>query len=244
MIREGDTLMSKIKQILVHFGSISSAMAFLEDFEYGSISGAILRALTDSDSRGDVKLSYYRVSGDLKSSDAEWKALKSDWICSVCQYYNVGGDADTNMKESNENVAVKCERADCRSMQSRHCVRIEALSGAPYLYGEIMVDRVKGHRINLKSNAVLAVQGIPGDTTEDVMRRDLQCIGSDTFGVYMLPPSGSGSATQALLQFLSPELAKNALKQALMAEVTISAQPLQMTLIQVLYASVHGFAFI
>ena len=135
------------------------------------------------------------------------KSLRSDWLCSKCYFYNIYKDDDDDDDKKNKNKKDnkslnlnknKCERIDCKSLMSLDCVRINSLTGNPYICGEIIVDKVKGNIINLKSNAVLVIEGIDIITTEDIIKSSFKEI----------------TTIQSFLQFTTSNKAKTALKQA------------------------------
>ena len=251
IVRNGDTLLSQIKYILIRFQNISSSISFVEENQYSPGQFIFDRTIT-------VQLNYYTFNDGINGKNHDIKALKSDWLCSKCYFYNIYMDHQhlTNKEEKKNNnnnnnkpKRNKCGRSDCNASMSLDSVRIDSLTGNPYICGEIIVDKVKGNRINLKSNAVLVIEGIDINTSEDIIKHSFKQIGNIE-SVYIvnkchyyqhhesnLDESGVLKGCIAFLQFLTSNEAKAALKQALLNNITISHLPINLSFIQ--YDNTH-----
>eukprot|EP01083_Nonionella_stella_P165394 550095_1 len=156
------------------------------------------------------------------------QALESDWLCAKCYYYNM---------YNRDRKGHKCGREDCNGSLSMQCIRVDAASGNPYILGEIIVDNVKGNKINLKSRAVLAIEGIDVDTTEDIIRESFKHITAINH-IHIVNKSEcdyQGMSYKrgciAFMQFETSDVAKSALKQALLNHVTVASLPINLAFI-------------
>ncbi|ETO08544.1 hypothetical protein RFI_28841 [Reticulomyxa filosa] len=213
---------------LVRFESISKCIDFVENNEFNG--GEFF---LDSDTV--LELNYVRTDSELVERGNLKAGQRSDWLCHECYYHNM----------SNKD---RC--SSCKSMLTPECTRISP-EGHPLLLGEVNYTFIDANGktqneverqaqwIDFTSGAVVVVEGVSHDMTEAMLAYAFQPYAA-VVGVYISKMNGDGTVDEhgvpklrrAFIQFATEEDSKNAIKQAVLHNVTIANHPIHLALVK------------